>query len=207
MPSYDKESSHYNSGEKVQPGDTVECADGMKGEVTMVFTPPDPGGEIISGQFFETLPGGLAGFMVQKSDGTSTHYPPSNPSVRLLSRAPSIASGTMNSTIKKDKFLQLLDDLNSHTLYYPVPLSKKLSDCGVTTVAAPDGQGIILEGNLIELSTPEWGEPGISPLEVLRIVYEIATGEQPNCRLSGRGFWYRAVIRQLKEYWGLDAND
>jgi len=116
-----------------------------------------------------------------------------------------MTSKTMNATIKKVEFLQLLEDLGSHSLYYPEPLLKLLTDCGLSAGMAPDGQSIILEGQVITVSTPERGEPGISPLSVLCVVYEIATGEKPDSQMTGRGFRYKDVMNKLASYWGLDA--
>ena len=108
-------------------------------------------------------------------------------------------------TIKKAEFLELLKELGSHSLYYPDEFSKWLADCGLSTTVAPDGQGLLIEGQLIPLSTPEWGEPGISTLSVLGTVYELASGESPHSKMTGRGFWYRHVMNDLATHWGLDA--
>ena len=116
-----------------------------------------------------------------------------------------MTSATMHATIKKAEFLKLLEDLGSHILYYPEPLSKRLADCGLSTITVPDGQGLIIEGQLIPLSTPEWGEPGISTLSILSTVYELATGESPRSEMNGRGFWYKDVMNQLASFWALDA--
>ena len=146
-----------------------------------------------------------AGFVVEWNDGTMTDHPSQDPSVRLLAHKERMSSPTMQNTIKKEQFLELLEGLGSHTFYYPKPLSEELTACGVSTTVAADGQGIIVEGQLVPVSTPEWGEPGISPSSVLSVVYELATGESPASTMTGRGFWYRDVMNQLAIFWGLDA--
>ena len=188
---------HYISGDEIQPGDTVECADGVTGVVTMVMT---------SGpEKHPAFPAAADRFFVKRSDGTDADYPPSEPSVKLLFSVKRMTSPTMHATIKKTEFLDYLKDLGSHSLYYPDGLSKRLAECGLSTAVAPDGQGLIIEGQLIPLSTPEWGEPGISTLSVLSTVYELATGEPPSSNMTGRGFTYRHVMNQLATFWGIDA--
>lgn len=197
-PPADKElaTMRYSSGEKIQPADKVECEGGLTGEVKMVMT----GGS-------ESHPAFQIGdrFFVEWDDGTYADYPSEDPSVRLLSHEERMSSSTMHVTIKKAEFLALLEDLGSHTLYYPEPLSKQLADCGLSTTVAADGQGLVLEGQLIPLSTPEWGEPGISPLHVLSTVYELATGRPPTSNMTGRGFRFNSVMKKLATHWGLAA--
>ena len=182
---------NYCSGDEILPGDTVECADGMKGEVTAVFCSVNQSGA-------------LDCFYVKKGDGTRVAYQPSDQSVRLLSRVTRMTSLTMNANIKKKEFLELLKALGSHSFYYPDKLSKRLADCGLSTGVVADGQGLIVEGQLIPLSTPEWGEPGISTLAVLSTVYELATGAPPRSDMSGRGFWYEDVMDNLASFWVSD---
>ena len=187
---------HYCSGDEILPGDTVECADGVKGKVTMVMA----AGPEIDPTF--PIPDR---FFVKMNDGTYVDYPPSDSSVTLLSRVEKMTSPTMHVTIKKAEFLKYLEDLGSHSLYYPNDLSKRLAECGLSTSVAADSQGLIIEGQLIPLSIPEWGEPGISTLSILSTVYELATGEPPLSNMTGRGFWYRNVMDKLASFWGLDA--
>ena len=111
----------------------------------------------------------------------------------------------MNATIKKAEFLELLEELGSHSLYYPDDLSRRLADCGFSTTVAHDGKGLLVEGQLIPPSTPELGDPGISTLSVLSTVYELATGEPPRSNMTGRGFWFNSVMDKLATFWGLDA--
>ncbi len=178
----------YSSGEAVQPGDKVLCGDGVHGRV--VFTVESSKSEDKN-----------QGFVVERSDDTTVHYQPLDHGVKFVWRAGPKISQTVNETIKKEAFLVLLKELGSHSLYYPEMLVKKLSECGLSASLTLDGKGIVLEGQLIPVSSPEWGEPGISPLNVLSVVYEIATGESPRSDMNGRGFWYQEVMDMLAEYW------
>ena len=186
----------YSSGEEIQPGDKVECEGGLTGKVNMVMRggPESVPDFQISDRFF-----------VKREDGTYADYPSEDPRARLLSHKERMSSSTMHATIKKAEFLALLEDLGSHSLYYPESLSKQLSDCGLSTTVAADGQGLVLEGQPIPLSTPEWGKPGISTLAVLSTVYELATGRPPTSNMTGRGFWFNNVMNKLATHWGLAA--
>lgn len=184
----------YRSGDEIRPGDKVVCADGMTGEVASLTYPgPHPAFPVSQG------------FSVDKSDGTSVFFPPADPSVRLLSRAAKWERITAPEIIKKAEFLQLLEKMGSHSLYFPEPLAQHLAECGFSASVAPDSNGLILEGQLIPLETPDWGEAGISPMSVLQTVYEISTGESPDSVMTGRGFWFRDVMDKLALFWGLDA--
>ena len=185
---------HYSSGDEIRPGDKVVCADGTTGEVAFIVTsgahPDFPVSE---------------GFCVNKSDGTFVFFHPSDSSVSLVSSAAKLTRITAPEMIRKAEFLQLLEKLGSHDLYYPAPLARRLAECGFSASVAPDSNGLILEGQLISLTTPDWGKPGISPIDVLQRVYEISTGEFPDSEMTGRGFWFRDVMNKLALFWGLDA--
>ena len=187
---------HYSSGEEILPGDTIECPDGITGKVSMVM---EPAFEIDSP--FRIPPV----FFVDRCDGASVPYQPSDVSIRLLCRAKRVSSPTLDATIMRVEFLQLMEELGSHSLYYPEPLLKRLTNCGLSAVATPDGQGIIVEGQLIPVSIPEWGDPGISALILLSKVYEMVIGEAPHSKMNGRGFWFKDIMNKLAIHWGLDA--
>lgn len=112
----------------------------------------------------------------------------------------------MLENIKKTEFLQFLVELGSHSLYYPETFVRGLAECGLDASISRDGQGLELEGQTIPLSMPEWGEPGISAMSVLAVIFETATGEQPQSKMTGRGFQLRDVMNKLATYWGLEAN-
>lgn len=187
---------HYATGEEVQPGDEVECDDGFKGKIHFIMV---SGPEKHPDLYFS----GLNVFSVERSDGSYAEYQTADTRVKLLSRKERMSSPTMDASIQKAKFLELLKDLGSHSLCYPAPLSKQLTDCGLSATVATDGQGLLVEGQLISVSTPEWGEPGISPLSILSTVYELATGGPPHSNMTGRGFWFDHVISMLATHWGL----
>ena len=178
---------YYFSGDAVQIGDEVECDDGVIGKVTMIIQD-------------SRIPGL---FNVKKIDGIYVDYQSLNPHVRLINRQKRATSPTMGVRIKKVEFLGLLNDLGSHSLYYAEPLSKRLAECGLSATIPTDGQGLIIEGQLIAHTTPEWGSPGISTLSILSTIYELATGEKPLSNMTGRGFWYRDVMTQLADFWGI----
>jgi len=135
---------HYSSGEEIRPGDKVECSDGIKGEVLFTLTP---------GETTQSDPL-CRGYVVRKTDGTEVHYQSSDTSVRLLPQLKRRTSKTMSKTIKKAEFLQLMENLGSHSLYYPEPLTKSLYKCGISADVASDGQGLLLEGHLIPVWEP-----------------------------------------------------
>lgn len=185
--------SHYCSGDEIHPGDTVKLANGLTGKVTMVMELP--GGD-------PNFPAAQR-FFVSWSDGTSLDYLSSDPGVSLLSPAPRMTSSTMHSTIKREEFLRLMADLGSHSLYYPERLSMQLAECGISTSLPPEGRGITIEGQFVPVSTPEFGDPGISTLSILGTIYELATGEPARSKMNGRGFWYQDVMNKLASHWGL----
>lgn len=112
--------------------------------------------------------------------------------------------GIDSSKIKKAEFLKLLEDLGSHSLYYPEPLVEKLAHCGFSVSLLPDRQGIVLEGEILPLAEADLGKPGISPSSILYVVYVRCAGQQPDSVMTGRGFWYRDVMTKLAKLWGLD---
>ena len=185
----------YHSGEDIRLGDVIECAGGLKGAVTVIVKcgPESHPAFPASPRIFIKLGAARVGF------------DPRDPSVRLLSRAKRMASSVTLKTIKKVEFLHLLEELGAQHLYHANDLVKWLSDCGLSTSAATDSQGIIIEGQLLPLGTPEWGKPGISSSNVLSVVYELATGQPPSSRMTGRGFWFKDVMNKLAVFWGLEG--
>lgn len=105
--------------------------------------------------------------------------------------------------LDKQKFLALLEELNSHTLYYPDAMARHLRSCGLSVEVSEDKAAIFVEGLAIAVTDPEWGEPGISPSSVLSAMFELTVGESPRSEMNGRGFWYRDVTAQLRKKWGI----
>ena len=111
-----------------------------------------------------------------------------------------------SSKIRKQEFLDLLEDLGSHSLYCPEPLVARLANCGFAASLPPDGQGLILEGETIPLAEPEWGNPGISPSSILHVVYVRCVGANPDSAMTGRGFWYKDVMTKLARFWEIEKD-
>lgn len=103
--------------------------------------------------------------------------------------------------MNKEKLLALLDSFNSHSVYYIEPIAEKLAECDLAVEVAPDKKSMTIGGVRVDVSVPEWGEPGVSPLSILGAVYELATGSRPQSNMSGMGFWYRHVLEQLTRHW------
>lgn len=110
------------------------------------------------------------------------------------------------SNLDKHKFIALLEEWHSHRVYYPETVATKLAECGLALSVAPDGKAVLIEGIRVEVTEPDWGDPGISPLSLLWTVYEITVGTRPDSRMTGRGFWYRDVIAQLCKHWNIPHN-
>jgi len=105
--------------------------------------------------------------------------------------------------LDKQKFMELLKDWHSHSVYYPEAIARQLGDRGLDVRVSEDKRTVFIEGSPISVSEPEWGEPGISPLSVLATIYELTVGEKPESQMIGRGFWYREVTDKLAQKWRL----
>ncbi len=100
--------------------------------------------------------------------------------------------------LDKRKFLELLEEWSSHKVYSPHSVARELADCGLNARVSDDGRAVLLEGVRVEVVEPEWGSPGISPLSVLSVVYELSVGSRPESGMIGRGFWYRDVAGKFR---------
>lgn len=106
----------------------------------------------------------------------------------------------------KKKLLDVLEnDFSSHLVYAPEYIAKFLSECGLNVQVSGDKQSLFLKGQPIHCSEPEWGEPGISPLSVLGVIYKLTVGVPPESRMIGMGFWYQDVIQKLSEKWAMNT--
>ena len=103
------------------------------------------------------------------------------------------------------KTVELLEGLSSHETYYPAYIVEELQKSGFSAEMMIKGNGIFVEGIRIESVTPEWGEPGIYSLDLLATIYHLLVSEPARSEMQGRGFWYRDVLRQLKEHLGIDT--
>jgi len=81
---------------------------------------------------------------------------------------------------------------------------EKLINCGLQARVAEDERAIFVENVRIDLTQPEWGRPGISPVSVLVVVYELSTGRRPESTMSGRGFWFKDVLQKLAKHWRIE---
>jgi len=94
--------------------------------------------------------------------------------------------------------LEYLDSLDPAAVYTADSVRDALTIHGMNLTRSEDGHGIAVEGIELPLTTPEWGSPGISPQSIISAVFRILTGSGPYSSVSGRGFWYRNVLAQLK---------
>ena len=111
----------------------------------------------------------------------------------------------MIASLDKEKFLQLLDDLHSHTTYYPDGIAERLIECGIEATASADNLTLYIEGKAIPTVEPEWGEPGIMPQQVLAQIYYLTIGEYPQTNMTGKGFQYRDMKGKLEAKWGMQV--
>ena len=109
----------------------------------------------------------------------------------------------MIESLDREKFLRLLDDLHSHTTYYPDGIAKWLIECGIEATASADNLTLYIEGKAIPSVEPEWGQPGILPHQVLAEIYYLTIGEYPHSDMIGMGFQYRDLKGKLEAKWGI----
>jgi hypothetical protein len=109
--------------------------------------------------------------------------------------------------LDKHKLFGLLTEWDSHSVYNPEVIATELADCGFEIRVSDDKATLHIEGSPITVITPEWGRPGISPLSIIRTIYELTVGVQPVSSMFGRGFWYRDVTRQIAQQWGIKYDD
>lgn len=113
-------------------------------------------------------------------------------------KIPVSVRGTLHSVlISPDLLVQTLSELETHSLYSPSLLAADLRKAGFLADAIDDQQ-LVLNGHLVNPTTPDWGEPGIWSLDLAQTVFEIVTGAQPTLLSRGRGFRYRELLDQLR---------
>ena len=81
-----------------------------------------------------------------------------------------------------------LESLNTHKVYHPWYIVEILADTGVEAVVGRAGNSVIVLGREIDKVEPEFGEPGISPQSVIRVLYEAIVGQPVKSDMVGRGF-------------------
>ena len=113
---------------------------------------------------------------------------------------------TSNLTLEhKQKFLELMNGLGAHSMYYPEPVAKQLSECGISTKVSDDGKAILIGDIRIDPVEPEWGEKGIYPPHILSVVINDC-GYEFKSDMTGIGFRFRDFLTQLAYEWGVEKN-
>jgi hypothetical protein len=108
---------------------------------------------------------------------------------------------TNTNSVDVGKLLSILEDLHPQSVYYVEPMISKLRECGLDATKWRNQEGLIVNGWTIEVEEPEWGEPGIFPAHLLHVIITIiAPDGEFSSNMTGRGFYYRDILEQLKDY-------
>ena len=108
------------------------------------------------------------------------------------------------SSTKKDQFLDLLNNLGSHSVYPAIYIQKKLLDCGVPVQINEIGNELLIGSVLLKPTTPEFGEPGIyAPLILQAAIDDHGFRDEIVSKMSGRGFYFRDCLEQLASKRGI----
>jgi hypothetical protein len=108
---------------------------------------------------------------------------------------------TKDNSIEVDKLLSFLEGLHPQSVYFVEHFITELRECGLETTKWMNQEGIIVNGWTIEAIEPEWGDSGISPIHILEVVIKIIAPEgRFTSSMTGRGFYYRDMLEQLKDY-------
>lgn len=105
----------------------------------------------------------------------------------------------------QDQFLELMNQFNPSCVYPMAAVAETLCACGLEAVADADGGCLQVGETKINLRDVEWGEKGVSPLQVLCAVID-AHGFDITTRMSGTGFRYRDLLEKLAAMWGIKKN-
>ena len=74
---------------------------------------------------------------------------------------------TWEMTIEqKEKFLELMHDMGAHSMFYLRDMANRLSECGLPVIEDSDGNCLNIDGVMVYLVEPDWGEAGIYPPHV-----------------------------------------
>jgi hypothetical protein len=98
---------------------------------------------------------------------------------------------------KGNYLIERLESLQTHNVYRAPFIADLLQSAGIEATVADSGS-VLAEGTRLDPIEPDWGEPGISPHAVLVFAYRRLLGVEPRSEMTGRGFWYRDVLKQLK---------
>jgi len=111
---------------------------------------------------------------------------------------------TWNLTIEqKVKFLELMNYMGAHSMFYLNDMVKILSDCGIPAAVGHENDCLLIGGVKVHLAEPEWGKAGIYPPHVLSIVIE-HFGYEITSDMTGIGFHFKDRLEQLASCWGLN---
>ena len=111
---------------------------------------------------------------------------------------------TWDLTIEqKDKFLELMDYMGAHSMFYLNDMVKRLSDCGIPVGVNDENDCLLIDGVKVHLAEPEWGKAGIYPPDVLSVVIE-HFGYEIKSNMTGIGFHFKDRLEQLASHWGID---
>ena len=101
----------------------------------------------------------------------------------------------------QDQFLEEMNGFNPNHVYPVQSFANLLGELGVEGVGE-DNDGLVFGEVRIAMSNPDWGEPGISPGDVLSAVMD-AHGFVIATRMTGTGFRYRDCLEKLAAKWGI----
>jgi hypothetical protein len=111
---------------------------------------------------------------------------------------------TWDLTIEqKEKFLELMNDMGAHSVFYLNDMTNRLSKCGIPVKVDSENDCLLIDAAKIHLAEPEWGKAGIYPPHVLSVVIE-NFGFNISSDMTGIGFRFKDRLEQLASHWGLD---
>ena len=114
---------------------------------------------------------------------------------------------TWNMTLEqKDKFLELMNELGSQSMFYLNDMVNYLKECGLPVKVGEKNDFLLIGSVKVHLTNPEWGDPGIYPPHVLSVVIE-HFGYEINSTLTGKGFRFKDRLQQLASHWGLELKN
>jgi hypothetical protein len=100
-----------------------------------------------------------------------------------------------------------LDQWDPHSVYFVEGVAKRLSESGLAVRILDGNDGLDVEGVKVSLTTPEWGERGVHPLNVVAAIWNLDLGDLPQSDMTGIGFRYKDVVSKLRKSWDSSPND
>ena len=100
-------------------------------------------------------------------------------------------------TISPRVLVDFLEEIDGgHGYLIPARICEVLRECGFLA-DVQIGKGIVINGYFIPNGQGDWGLPGIRDLYVVRLLYKLITGNNVVRRHLGRGWNYRAIVRDM----------